>query len=171
MQKMAGLITESQYKEKVKALNESKFGDVIKNIFSKTHKAAAERAKASAAQAEQEAKKQADSKEELAKIEGKFNELAQDTKFLNLLDQFVKQSDDFYADLVKDYQAGNPGSSDAEALTYISDTNYGDEANKILKDLIKYLDEKYKDELGFDSSKLMSSFGKQLKNSYKNIKK
>ena len=86
MQKLAGLLTENEYEQKTKLLNEGNiFSDLIKNIFtSKTKKA--EMAKA-AAEAAAEAARLSKSSEEINKI----NSLANNNEFKTLLNNFATQ--------------------------------------------------------------------------------
>jgi len=116
MQMLAGIITESQYKKK---LNESKFGEFFKNIFSsKADKEGAEEQKlAQAAQQAAEAAAQKASDEEVTKLEGLLSDpefkkevnayadkLFNDAEGISMMSHGDRgYADDVYSDGMKEY--------------------------------------------------------------------
>lgn len=86
MQKLAGIITESEYKNK---LEENKFSDLVKNVFTSKTKKAEEKEKMAkaAAEAAEQAERLSKSKEEIDKL----NVLSNNNEFKTLLNNFATQ--------------------------------------------------------------------------------
>jgi len=100
MQKLAGIITESQYKEK---LNENKFTNFVKNAFSS--KVKDQELVASAAKAAEEAEQKL-SKEEADKLES----LTSNPEFKQLMDAFTSEAGKIWQNYEEMAQAsGNRG--------------------------------------------------------------